>query len=58
MWEHGIPHAVFLGLMVLSGCYVKGDRSGYIPGGQGWIIGRLVDSVGDLDFTMSWTEDC
>lgn len=58
MWEHGIPHAVFLGLMVLSECYMKGDRNGYIPGGQGWIIGRLVDSVGDLDFTISWTEDC
>lgn len=29
----------------------------YIPGGQGWVIERLVDSVGDLDFTMSWTRE-
>lgn len=27
----------------------------YIPGGQGWVLGILVDSVGDLDFTMPWT---
>lgn len=27
----------------------------YIPGGQSWVIRRLVDSVQDLDFTMSRT---
>lgn len=27
----------------------------HIPGGQGWVLRTLVDSVRDLSFGMSWT---